>query len=75
MKLSKTDQKVLDVIDGKLPFSVLMYKDTKIVKTRAASRSIEQLKAVGIIYKDNDHILRRTLDLVELNEGFDECEA
>ena len=70
MKLSKTDNLVLEVIDKKLSFSVLMVKGTLRYKSTVL-RSIEQLKAIGIIYKNNDHVLRRTLDLVELNDGFE----
>lgn len=73
MKLSETDKLVLSVIDGRLPFSVLMIRKS-LRYTAKAKRSIEQLKEVGVIYKDTDNMLRRTLDLIELNQGFDEIE-
>jgi len=69
MKLSKTDQKVLDVIDRKLPFSVLMISGSRLVYKHGVRRSIEQLKTLGVIYKDEKAILHRTSDLVELYVG------
>jgi hypothetical protein len=61
MKLTKTEQLVLDVMGGAEPLSKICYTDEKSPlwkRTARAHKAIQSLKDKGVIYKsEGDHML------------------
>ena len=65
MKLTMTEKLVLDVIDGKKPFTVLHYKK-KFGSTKQADKATASLVDKGIIELGEDKIYKRNRKKLEL---------